>query len=69
MKRTFTRFAAVLLSAVLAFSLVSCEKEDNPSKDNNENKESTLDPSDFSQTSPWSVIGTIGGANWTRTSP
>ena len=63
MKRTFTRFAAVLLSAVLAFSLASCEKEDNPS---NENNTSTLSPSDFTQSSPWTIIGTIGGANWDK---
>ena len=58
MKYRIYRFAAVLLGAVLAFSAVSCQKEDKDNEDNG------ISRSDFTQASTWSIIGTIGGANW-----
>ena len=59
MKYRIYRFAAVLLSAVLAFSVVSCQKEDKDDDDSG-----VVSQSDFTQSSPWTIIGTIGGANW-----
>lgn len=61
MKYRFSRFAAVLLSAALALAVVSCEKEDN-----DDNNSGETGRSEFSQSSPWSVIGTIGGSSWDK---
>ena len=61
MKYLFSRFAAVLLSAALALAVVSCEKEDN-----DDNNSGETGRSEFSQSSPWSVIGTIGGSSWDK---
>ena len=61
MKYRFSRFAAVLLSTVLALAVVSCEKEDN-----DDNNSGETGRSEFSQSSPWSVIGTIGGSSWDK---
>ena len=61
MKYRIYRFAAVLLGAVLALSAVSCQKEDKDNEDDN-----GVSRSDFSQNSAWSIIGTIGGANWDK---
>lgn len=61
MNYRFSRFAAVLLSAALALAVVSCEKEDN-----DDNNSGETGRSEFSQSSPWSVIGTIGGSGWDK---
>ena len=61
MKYRIYRFAAVLLSAVLAFSVVSCQKEDKDDDDSG-----VVSQSDFTQSSPWTVIGTIGGSSWDK---
>lgn len=62
MKNRIYRFAAVLLSAVLALSVVSCQKEDKDDDDSGE----VVSQSDFTQSSAWSIIGTIGGASWDK---
>ena len=59
MKYRIYRFAALLLSAVLALSVASCQKEDNDD-DNGE----VVSPSAFTQSSPWTIIGTLQGTSW-----
>ena len=60
MKYRIYRFAAVLLSAVLALSVVSCQKEDKDDDDSGE----VVSPSAFTQSSPWTIIGTLQGTSW-----
>ena len=57
MKYRIYRFAAVLLSAVLALSVVSCQKEDKDDDDSGE----VVSQSDFTQSSAWTIVGTVAG--------
>ena len=61
MKYRIYRFAALLLSAVLALSVASCQKEDNDD-DNGE----VVSPSAFTQSSAWTIIGTLQGTSWNQ---
>ena len=62
MKHRIYRFAALLLSTVLALSVVSCQKEDKDDDDNGE----VISQSDFTQSSAWTIIGTLQGTSWNQ---
>lgn len=61
MKSRFPHIALWLLTAVLGLSLLSCEKD----KKDNEG-DNSISPSEFTQSSPWSLIGTLSGSSWDK---
>ena len=66
MRYPFYRFASLLMSALLL--VLSCEKEDNGEEEKPGGDDSTtvIDPSAFTQSSPWTIIGTLGGSSWDK---
>lgn len=55
--------AKYLFLAAFAFVMaVACEKD----KPENDNTGNVVKPSEFTQSSPWTIIGTIGGSSWDK---
>ena len=61
MQYRFPRFLALLTVAMLAFSAVSCEKDDT-----DEEGGGSAGKSEFTQSSPWTLIGTLSGSSWDK---
>ena len=52
----------ILITLVAVVAFISCQKTD----PTNPESGGTIPPSAFNQSSPWSIIGTIGGASWDK---